>query len=56
MILHELTIEIDFIKLVFKIVIKRPFGELNNVFQDEFEIILSQHSTNVGFLLSHNYI
>ena len=35
-------------------VIKRAFGELNNIFQEEFNIILSQQSTNVRFFLSHN--
>ena len=34
---HELTVETEnFIKRVLKNVIKRAFGELNNVFQDEF--------------------
>ena len=42
------------IKRVLKNVIKRAFGELNNVFQDEFNKILSQKSTNVRFFLSHN--
>ena len=37
-------------------VIKRAFGKLNNIFQDEFNIILSQQSTNVRFFLSHNWI
>ena len=35
-------------------VIKRALGELNNVFQDGFNKILSQQSTNVRFFLSHN--
>ena len=34
--------------------VKQAFGELNKVFQDEFNKILSQQSTNVRFLLSHN--
>ena len=42
------------IKRVLKYVIKRVFGELNNIFQDEFNKILSQQSTNVRFFLSHN--
>ena len=33
-----------------------PFGELNNIFQDEFNKILSQQSTNVRSCLSHNWI
>ena len=41
-------------KRVLENVIKRAFGELNNIFQDEFNIILSQQSTNVRFFLSHN--
>ena len=32
---HELTLEIFFFKRVLKNVIKRAFGELDNVFQDE---------------------
>ena len=35
-------------------VIKRAFCELNNIFQDEFNKILFQQSTNVRFFLSHN--
>ena len=35
---------------------KRALGELNNVFQDEFNKISSQQSTNVRFFLSHNCI
>ena len=35
------------IKRVLKNVIKRAFGELNNVFRGEFNKILSQQSTNV---------
>ena len=35
-------------------VIKRAFGKLNNVFQDEFNMILFQQSTNVRFFLSLN--
>ena len=35
--------------------VKRAFGELNNILQDEFNKILSQQSTNVRFFfLSHN--
>ena len=41
-------------KRVLENVIKRALGELNNIFQDEFNIILSQQSTNVRFFLSHN--
>ena len=41
----ELTVQIKFIKRVLKIVSKGAFGELNNVFQDEFDKILSQQST-----------
>ena len=41
-------------KRVLENVIKRVFGELNNIFQGEFDIILSQQSTNVRFFLSHN--
>ena len=37
-------------------VIKRAFGELNNIFRDEFNEILSQKSTNVRFFSSHNWI
>ena len=37
-----------------KNVIKRAFGELNNVFQDEFNEILSQQAPNVRFFLPHN--
>ena len=33
-------------------VIQRAFGELNNIFQDEFSKILSQQSTKVRFFLS----
>ena len=43
-------------KLVLENVIKRAFGELNNIFQDEFNKILSQQSTNVSFFLTHNWI
>ena len=31
-------------------------GELNNIFQDDLNKILSQQSTNVRFFLSHNWI
>ena len=34
--------------------VKQAFGELNNIFQDEFNKILSQQSTNVRLVLSHN--
>ena len=51
---HELTVEINYIKRVLENVIKPAFGELYNVFQDEFNKILSQQSTNVRFFLSHN--
>ena len=44
-----------FIKRVFENVVKLAFGELNNIFQDEFNKNLQQ-STNVGFCLSHNWI
>ena len=37
-------------------VIKRAFGELNNIFQDEFNKSLSKQSTNVRFFSSHNRI
>ena len=37
-------------------VIKRAFDELNYIFQDEFNQVLSQLSTNVRFLLSHDKI
>ena len=43
-----------FIKRVLENVIKRAFGELNNISQDEFNKILSQQSMNVRFFLSHN--
>ena len=33
---------------------KRAFGKLDNIFQDDFDKILSQESTNVRFFLSHN--
>ena len=36
-------------KRVLENVIKRAFGELNNIFQDQFNKILSQQSTNVRF-------
>ena len=36
-------------KRVLKNVIKRAFGELNNIVQDEFDKILSQQSRNVRF-------
>ena len=39
-----------------KNVIKRAFGDLNNIFQDEFDKLLFQQSTNVRFFLSHNYV
>ena len=34
--------------------VKRAFGELYNVLQEEFNKILSQQSTNVRFFLSNN--
>ena len=37
-------------------VIKRAFGELDNIFQDDFNKILSKQSKNVRFFLSHNWI
>ena len=44
----------NFNKPVLKNVIKRAFGEVNNTFQDEFNKILFQQSTNVRFfLLAH---
>ena len=49
---HELNVEINFIKQVLKNVIKPAFGELNNVFQDEFNNISSQQSTNIRFFLT----
>ena len=36
---------LNFIKLVLKNVIKRAFGELNNIFQDSFNKILFQPLT-----------
>ena len=36
----------NYIKLVLKNVIKRASGELNNIFQDSFNIILSQQLTH----------
>ena len=33
---------------------KRAFGELNNIFQDEFDKTASKQSTNVRLFLSHN--
>ena len=44
----------NYIKRVLENVIKRAFGEINNIFQDSFNIFLSQKSTNVRFFLSHN--
>ena len=35
---------------------KMSLGGLNNIFQDEFNKILSQQSTNVRFFISHNRI
>ena len=46
----------NYIKRVLKNVIKRAFGKLNNIFQNEFNENLSQQSTNVRFFLSHNWI
>ena len=45
-----------FIKRVLENVIKRAKGSLNNIFQDKFNKILSQQSTDVRFFLSHNWI
>ena len=39
----------NFIKRVLENVIKRAFGELNNISQDEFNKILSQQLMNVRF-------
>ena len=36
-------------KRVLKNIIKQAFSELDNIFQDEFNKILSQKSTNVRF-------
>ena len=47
---------IFFFKRVLKNVIKRAYGELDNIFRDEFNKILSQQSTNVRFCLSHSGI
>ena len=33
-------------------VIKRAFGELINIFKDEFNKLLSQQSTNVRFFIT----
>ena len=49
---YELTAEI--IERTLEDVIKRAFGELNNDFQEEFNKILSQESTNVRYFLLHN--
>ena len=46
----------NYIKRVLENIIKRAFGELNNIFQEEFDIMLSQQSTKVRFFLSHNWI
>ena len=43
----------NFIKRVLKNLIKRAFGEINYIFQDEFNNILSQQSTNSRLFLSH---
>ena len=44
---HELTVEIKKKnERVLKNVIKRAFGELNNIFQDEFNKILFKQTTN----------
>ena len=40
-------------RYIIKGFIKRAFGELNIILQDEFNKILSQQSTNVRFFLSH---
>ena len=41
---HELTVELNFIKRVLKKNVNRAFSELNNIFQDECNKILSQQS------------
>ena len=51
---HGLTVEINFIKRVLKNVIKPAFGELNNIFQDQFNKNLSLQLTNNRYSLSHN--
>ena len=43
-------------KRVLENVIKRALGELNNIFQNEFNTILSQQSTIISFFLSNNWI
>ena len=43
-------------KRVSKNVIKQAFDELINIFQDEFNKVLSQQSTNARFFLPHNSI
>ena len=43
---HELPVGKKIIKRVLKNVIKRAFGELNNIFQDEFNKMLSRQSSN----------
>ena len=42
-------------KQVLKNVIKRAFSELNNIFHDAFDKLLSLLLTNVWFFLSHNW-
>ena len=44
----------EWVKRVLKNVIKRASSELNNIFHDECNKILSKQSTNVRFLLSNN--
>ena len=46
----------DFIKWDSKNGIKQAFGKLDNIFQDEFNRILSQQSIKIRFFLSHNWI
>ena len=50
----SLDLRHDFKRVLENVNIKRAFGELNNIFQDEFNKILSHQSTNVRFFLSHN--
>ena len=51
MICHKLTVEIRFYETSLGKCYKQAFGELNNFFQDEFNKILSQQSTNVSFFV-----
>ena len=54
MVIYRICHDFSFIKRVLKNVIKRAFGELNNIFQDSFNKTLSQKSTSVRFFLSDN--